>query len=164
MTNFSYRLRYICTALAQQNLIYRLRYVRTALARKSICYRLRYVRSALARLSLSFCLRYVRTAKGTAKPLASPIRSLDFTCAKAWQTLATVTLSVHLVCSSKARLSLSPRARSTLRDQAANTSFDHDALQQCSIQFTYDSLYGLPTSTTCSSIAGSSPRTTRCTG
>ena len=74
-----------------------------------------------------------------------------------------VTHSVHLVRISKTRLSLSHLTRSTLHDQAANTYFD--MLQQCGIQSTYDSLYRLPTTTTtCSSIAGSSPRTTRCTG
>ena len=44
---------------------------------------------------------------------------------------------------------------------------DHndDTLQHCSIQSTYDSLYGLlTTTTTCSSIAESSQRTTRGTG
>ena len=40
----------------------------------------------------------------------------------------TVSLSVHLVCSSKTRLSLSHHTRSTLRDQAANTNFDNDTL------------------------------------
>ena len=38
-----------------------------------------------------------------------------------------VSLSVHLVRSTKTRLSLSHHARSTLHDQAANTNFDHDA-------------------------------------
>ena len=82
--------------------------------------------------------RYVRTAKDTAKPLASPIRSLDVTCTKAGQILAPVTLSVHLVRSSKTWLCLSHITRSTLRDQAANTDFDQDMLQS-----TYDPLYGL---------------------
>ena len=101
------------------------------------------------------------------KALTLPIRSLDFACAKAWQTFAPITLSVHLVRSSKTRLGLSPHARSTLRDQAANTTLthalqkpghrstnsdnmnsDHDMLRQCSIQSTYDSLYGLATTST----------------
>ena len=38
-----------------------------------------------------------------------------------------VSRSVHLVRSTKTRLSLSHHARSTLRDQAANTNLDHDA-------------------------------------
>ena len=61
------------------------------------------------------------------KALASPIRLLDFVCATAWKTLATVSLSVHLVRSTKTWLSLSHHARSTLHDQAVNTNFDHDA-------------------------------------
>ena len=60
------------------------------------------------------------------------IHLLDFVCAKVWQILATVSPSVHLVRSTKTRLSLSHHARSTLRDQAANTNFDHDA-PVCSI-------------------------------
>ena len=91
------------------------------------------------------------------------IRSLDSACGKAWQTLTTITLSVDSVRSAKTRLSLSHHARSTLCDQAANTNFDHDTLEQSSIYSTYDSLYGLPTtSMTCSSIAASSSRTTGC--
>ena len=38
-----------------------------------------------------------------------------------------VSLSVHLVRSTKTRLGLSHHARSTLCDQAANTNFDHGA-------------------------------------
>ena len=45
----------------------------------------------------------------------------------AWQTLTMVSPSVHVVRSTKTRLSLSHHAHSTLRDQAANTNFDHDA-------------------------------------
>ena len=92
------------------------------------------------------------------KALASPIRSLDFASAKAWQTLA---LSVHLVRSSETRLSLSYHTCSTSTRPSCQHHFDHDMLQQCSIQSTYDSPYGLPTTTTtCSIIAASSPRTT----
>ena len=94
------------------------------------------------RLSLSYRFQYVRTAKDTAKPLASPIDSLDFTCAKAWQILAKLILSVHLVRSSKTRSSLNHHTCSTLRDQIANTNFDHDTLQHCGIQSISDSLYG----------------------
>ena len=71
---------------------------------------------------------------------------LDFACAKEWQILATITQSVHLVRSSKTRLSLSHHTCSTLREQAANTV--NDMLQQCGIQSTYDSLYGLATIST----------------
>ena len=44
---------------------------------------------------------------GHDKAIPSPTRSLDFVCIKAWQTLATVSPSVHLVRSIKIRLSLS---------------------------------------------------------
>ena len=50
-----------------------------------------------------------------------PVHSLDFARAKAWQILATVTLSIHSVHGAMTRLSLSHHTRSTLRDQAANT-------------------------------------------
>ena len=66
-------------------------------------------------------------ARALSCPLAVRIHSLDFVCAKAWQTVTTVSLSVYLVRSIKTQLSLSPHARSILRDQAANTNFDHDA-------------------------------------
>ena len=64
---------------------------------------------------------------GARQSLASPIQSLNFVCAKAWQTLTTVSWSVHLVHSTKTQLSLSHHDRSTLHDQAANTNSDHDA-------------------------------------
>ena len=76
--------------------------------------------SAQLRRSIAFATLPDTSAQmGHGKTLTLPIRSFDFACAKAWQTLAAITL----VRSSKTRLSLSQHARSTLRDQAVNTNF-----------------------------------------
>ena len=95
--------------------------------------RVRFTKLSEARSPSEVSTRLNPTSRGRIrlsindKAPASPIRSLDFVCAKALQTLATVSLTVHVVRSTKKRLSLSPYVRSTLRDQAANTDFDHDA-------------------------------------
>ena len=97
------------------------------------------------------------------KALALPVRSLDLVDAKAWQTLAIISLSVHSVRSTKMRLSLSNHARSTVHYQAVSTDFDHDAptmqhpvhvrhavqtALHCSTYPTYDSLCWLATTST----------------
>ena len=92
------------------------------------------------------------------KAIASPTRSLDLVCAKAWQTLATVSPSVHLARSTKTQLSLSHHAHSTLRDQAANTDFDHGVPAMQHPVHVRLAVTDYP------SIATSGPRTTRCTG
>ena len=72
------------------------------------------------------------------KAIASPIRSLNFVCVKVRQTLATVSQSVHLVRSTKTRLSLSHQL-ARLYTTKLPTPTSTTTLQQCSIQSTYDS-------------------------
>ena len=66
-------------------------------------------------------------------------RSLDLVCAKAWQTLATVSPSVPLVRSTKTQLSLSHQL-AQLYGTKLPTSTSTTMPQQCSIQSTYDTL------------------------
>ena len=126
--------RYIRTALTRQSFA-PVRYVRTALARPSHSYRPHSFDTATLRLSSW----YTSTARGHDKALASPTRSLDLVCTKAWQTLTTVSPTFHLVRNTKTRLSLSPQlARLYMTKLPTLTSTS--TLLQDTTQSTYDSL------------------------
>ena len=155
----SYRHRYVHTTLTRQSHSYCLWYVRTALARQSHSYhpntsaQLWHGKAIATVIDTSAQLWHGKAIvtisdtstqlRGHDKALASQIHSLDFVCAKAWQTLAMVSLSVHLVCSTMTWLSLSRQLTrfymTKLPTLTLTTTF-----QQCSIQSTYDVLYGLP--------------------
>ena len=127
-------------------------YVRTALAQHRHSYHLWYVRIALARHSHNYRLdtstqlwhaKAIATVSDTSAQLgarqsSSFTDSLYFVCAKTWQTLATVSPSVHLVRSTKTQLSLSHQLTRLYTPTLTMT------LQHCNIQSTYDVLYGLP--------------------
>ena len=113
-------------------------YVRTALVRYSHSYRpIRPHGFDTAKPQLSS--RYARTARGHDKALASPTRSFDLVCTKAWQTLTTVSPTFHLIRNTKTRLSLNhqlARLYATKLPTPTSTS----TLLQGTTQSTYDSL------------------------
>ena len=114
------------------------RYVRTALARPNHSYRPTHPHGFdTAKPQLS--PRYARTARGRDEALASPTRTLDLVCAKAWQTLPTVSPFVPLVRSTKTQLSLSPQLTRIYATKLP-TPISTSTLMQCSMQSTYDSL------------------------
>ena len=80
-------------------------------------------------------------SKGHDEALALPTRSFDFVCAKAWQTLAMVSPSVHLVRNTKTL----PTRRSSNAASCLRTIRCYGLPWYCNIWPTYDSLYGLAT-------------------
>ena len=111
------------------------RNVRTALVRPSHSYRPHGFDTAKTQLSS----RYAPTARGHDKALASPTRSLDLVCTKAWETLTTVSPTFHLVRNTKTRLSLS-HSLARLYMTKLPTPTSTSTLLQCTMQSMYDSL------------------------
>ena len=83
--------------------------------------------------------RYVCTARRHDKALASPTRSLDPVCTKAWQTLTTISPFIPLVRNTKTRLSLSHQLARLYATKLPTPNSTSTPLQGTT-QSTYDSL------------------------
>ena len=83
--------------------------------------------------------RYARTARGHDKALASPARSLDLVCTKAWQTITMVSPTFPFVHSTKTQLSLSHYLARLYTTKSSSPNWTSTLLQGTT-QSTYDSL------------------------